>query len=783
MTDCFVHGTAIQTHNLGEDAELWTKRVINIAGNHDVGYAGDLTPARFERFEKAFGRANYELRFRLPPDGIGRFNGSAFNVERREVPELRIVVLNDMNLDTPAGSKDLQDATYRFLNDMINASPDVARPALFTLLLTHIPLHKKAGICVDAPYFAFHDSEEFAYGVREQNHLSDAASRGLLEGIFGMSGDKNGAGKGIGRHGMIVTGHDHEGCDVYHYIDQTPPETAEVSVEEAGLPDVEAAADGQVTLNQGADIVEATEPESPAQPSEDKAETLDQEVMQATSTTSEVSDQAETDLASSASQESSESDLSNLVSETDAWDSSTTPPYATESDNFSSFGPTPTLDAEPSVSSSESLSDEAEAAILVREADLGPESEQSSLSEVISTLASDSEWSIPFINDLNPTQPSESSDPSSDAAPTSKNELSIPFIDEPEPTSSPSQEPEPSRPDQESPPSPPEPWKPEWSVLPYAEASRHTSEQTPLPLLRHSGIPGIREVTLRSMMGEFSGHAGLISLWFDPETWEWKSEVADCGLGKQHWWWIIHIIDLITLGGIILWGIFTGIKEVVGCELVVRVPGEEWVTSWLGGVNRQESGQIKRALQTPQHKPGVETEEVELSKLRSETDLVDVDESEEQSSSEEESGEEYSDETYESEESEENTEEREQRTRVPETPAPRSHPGYLRLVPTPNGTSKELRRVALPNPRVPRLVPAQREQEPTPEPSLSGIPETPQSRLRVQHPQSERRLRGSRSSGRTASEENSADTNVAVDPTAAPVGGYQGPHERYAKYM
>jgi hypothetical protein len=49
------------THVLGEGAEDWKRRVINIAGNHDVGYAGALTAERFERFERVFGWANYEL--------------------------------------------------------------------------------------------------------------------------------------------------------------------------------------------------------------------------------------------------------------------------------------------------------------------------------------------------------------------------------------------------------------------------------------------------------------------------------------------------------------------------------------------------------------------------------------------------------------------------------------------------------------------------------------------------------------------------------------------------
>jgi hypothetical protein len=295
---------------LGDDAEAWTRRVINIAGNHDVGYAGDLTPARFERFERVFGKANYELRFQLPqadtqnsisigPDG---------QLIEREVPEIRIVVLNDMNIDTPASSKELQDATYSFLNHIISTSHPVTRRALFTLVLTHIPLHKEAGTCVDAPFFDFHDTEEFAYGVKEQNHLSGPASRGMLEGIFGMSGDNSVDGRGRGRRGLIITGHDHEGCDVYHYINQSAP-------------------------------------------AEER----------------------------------------------------------------------------------------------------------------------------------------------------------------------------------------------EWEARRWRNATRSA-------IVGEDGIPGLREITLRSMMGEFGGNAGLLSIWFDRNSWEWKFDFDTCQLGVQHWWWTIHILDLVTIG-------------------------------------------------------------------------------------------------------------------------------------------------------------------------------------------------------------------------------------------
>jgi hypothetical protein len=290
------------TRRLGDDAKAWKQRVINVAGNHDIGYAGDLSPERMARFLKVFGNPNYELRFQLP------INSTKLAAEdgQNPVPELRIVVINDMNLDTPASSTELQAETYDFLNAVITSSKDVTRPAHFTLVLTHIPMHKEAGVCVDAPFFDFFDGH-FENGVKEQNHLSDNASKGFLEGIFGMSGNEHVAGYGFGRDGLILTGHDHEGCDIYHYVNQS---------------------------SEGERLWEAKR------------------------------------------------------------------------------------------------------------------------------------WK--------------------DAASTG--------------------------------------------------------------LITQAGIPGIREITVRSMMGAFGGNAGLLSLWFDEESWDWRFEFANCELGAQHIWWIVHILDLITVG-------------------------------------------------------------------------------------------------------------------------------------------------------------------------------------------------------------------------------------------
>ena len=217
---------------LGEDADpAWPRRVINVAGNHDIGYAGDVSEARMERFEREFGRANWDIRFQHPPVVLPNTTHRDTRVE----PTLHLINLNTLTLDTPALSKSVQDHTYAYLNDLIGRLHPVEDNSTFTLLLTHLPLHKEKGVCTDEPYFSFHDEDDKdgpdgvprfkSGGLKEQNHLSDFASaNGILQGIFGMSGDEKAPVGGHGREGLILTGHDHTGCDAVHYVSQNENE-------------------------------------------------------------------------------------------------------------------------------------------------------------------------------------------------------------------------------------------------------------------------------------------------------------------------------------------------------------------------------------------------------------------------------------------------------------------------------------------------------------------------------------------------------------------------------
>ncbi|EMC99600.1 hypothetical protein BAUCODRAFT_101521 [Baudoinia panamericana UAMH 10762] len=194
---------------LGADAR-WTKRVIAVAGNHDIGYAGDIDEQRIERFERTFGKVNWDLRFRLNASLYSSLPTQQSwlhqNVFDAAPPELRIVVLNSMNLDEPALKPELRQQSLDFLSDQLYARPRNSNAA--TVLLTHIPLHKQAGICVDAPFFSFFPQNQGG-GIKEQNHLGREISSYILDGLLP---DGKNAGTAI-----ILNGHDHYGCDTYHH--------------------------------------------------------------------------------------------------------------------------------------------------------------------------------------------------------------------------------------------------------------------------------------------------------------------------------------------------------------------------------------------------------------------------------------------------------------------------------------------------------------------------------------------------------------------------------------
>ncbi|KAG9575821.1 hypothetical protein KCU77_g14215, partial [Aureobasidium melanogenum] len=169
--------------------------LLNVAGNHDIGYAGDIDHHRIQRFERAFGQVNW--RIRIP------FSDLSSNL----TTQLHLVNLNSMNLDNPAWNQDLHRATHDYLDSVIDDT-NTRDPRDAVILLTHVPLYKPAGVCVDPPFFSYFEPHHGG-GIREQNHLSRQSSDKILNGLFKLpSGNK--------RAGIILNGHDHEGCDTWH---------------------------------------------------------------------------------------------------------------------------------------------------------------------------------------------------------------------------------------------------------------------------------------------------------------------------------------------------------------------------------------------------------------------------------------------------------------------------------------------------------------------------------------------------------------------------------------
>ena len=236
-------GSAEPEEELDLDAR-WENRIINIAGNHDIGYAGEVDGPAIDRFQREFGRVNWARWFRLPRTSLSDhdtqtsapLNPFDTAISKPTVdPAIRLIVLNDMNLDGPVYSPSHQSDTYSFVNNVVATSRPVEDRSVLTILLTHVPLHKRDGVCVDAPYFSYY--EENAGLLREQNHLSQFASRQVLQSIFGMSGDREAPGAGMGRPGIILDGHDHEGCDVWHYFNRSaaansPQDGVDASIED-----------------------------------------------------------------------------------------------------------------------------------------------------------------------------------------------------------------------------------------------------------------------------------------------------------------------------------------------------------------------------------------------------------------------------------------------------------------------------------------------------------------------------------------------------------------------
>jgi len=150
--------------------------LVNVSGNHDIGYHGEMNDDRLNRFEERFGALNYV---------VDEVNEGAL--------QYRIVVLNSLALDGPPHNDRAENATRDFLRSLEGYTGS-------TVLLTHIPMYKPQGICRDGPHFDYYP-QQYGSVLKQQNHLSANATSLVMSSLF--TG---------GQGGLIVTGHDHQGC-------------------------------------------------------------------------------------------------------------------------------------------------------------------------------------------------------------------------------------------------------------------------------------------------------------------------------------------------------------------------------------------------------------------------------------------------------------------------------------------------------------------------------------------------------------------------------------------
>lgn len=167
---------------------------LNVTGNHDIGY-GDTTYQHMSRWWKLYGKDNFWIEYDNDTDH-----------------PWRIVMLNSLALDGPMLQPQLQDYVWQFVNVLKNREYKGS-----TILLTHIPMHKREGLCYDGPFFEYY-KESGCHGcspsrvglLKSQNFLSPETSQKIMDAVFGSS-----------KSGIILTGHDHNGCDNYfNYLNE-----------------------------------------------------------------------------------------------------------------------------------------------------------------------------------------------------------------------------------------------------------------------------------------------------------------------------------------------------------------------------------------------------------------------------------------------------------------------------------------------------------------------------------------------------------------------------------
>lgn len=529
---------------LGAD-ENWNRRIINIAGNHDVGYAGDFSEQRLERFEKAFGRANWDITFTLPASitSTKRTASTSSSVEEHEniiaAPSIRLLILNNMNLDGPALSSSLQQQTYSLINDQFIAhAASVGDTTTFTILLTHVPLHKAKGVCVDAPFFSYfpppsHEVSEEKETIMSlgSNQAESQAEEGSIVDAF-QADERPSGEKAEGEGQDIIVANEVERAitegiadgmteETFLHGEQTSPEQAEQSDQkdmhsnerESGR---QLAGDIHEMVNDNeVHRLEAVGSEPDAAETEEAVNTVEitseTEPGRAASSmqdyhtpvTSGPLDDREADLPAQQGEDTTSN--TEILSKTQDDHNAD---QLTETANIPTTSPTSSQEPTNKHTTYHAILPHG-----VREQNhLSIDSTSNILQGIFGMSATSGRKGLILTGHDHEGcdvvhHPSKPHDASTDTL----SEDSVENIGAGEE-------------------------EVQWTAT-------RTSDFSPFS----KNSPHLREITLRSMMGAYSGNAGLLSLWYDHERGQWEYGFQNCALGVQHWWWAVHVLDLVVV--------------------------------------------------------------------------------------------------------------------------------------------------------------------------------------------------------------------------------------------
>jgi len=170
--------------------------LITMSGNHDIGYGDEVTPMRMTRFEQMYGPSNGIYKINTTAVA-GTSTGSTASVSQHN---FELVIFDSMTIDGCV-TLEYQERARKFL-DSLAAKQTSSSTKTYQLFVSHIPLYKPEGYCVDPPLVQYTNTgPDNRQVVFRQNTLTRQTSDFIVNSV---------------KPWAVFSGHDHEGCFYNH---------------------------------------------------------------------------------------------------------------------------------------------------------------------------------------------------------------------------------------------------------------------------------------------------------------------------------------------------------------------------------------------------------------------------------------------------------------------------------------------------------------------------------------------------------------------------------------